>query len=256
MGSHRSPWRSRFAAACALAFTSAAPPADAQPPPRLAPSAPPVEVIDDPSQPVSGSAITGLVLLQPDDTIGHDRLWAYLSPPVPKTLELAISSIDGRYYAEVPYQPAGTEAGWVALDLGLRGFAVVEDKSKYVNPTSEVAVLLRDAQGARIFPVRWGSAHDPVGKQPPPPTDADAIRVYVNTERASAFLDAGGKPSYCRDASSMSGFKFNAVCDGALGDFRDAELQDGKHVVSSIPVFRRSGVRTLAPLAVEVQIKY
>ena len=69
---------------------------------RLAPAGPHVEVVD-PSERISGNAAAGVVLVQDGDTIGSDRLWAYLSEPVPPELKLRISSIDGRYYAEVDY---------------------------------------------------------------------------------------------------------------------------------------------------------
>ena len=68
--------------------------------PRLAPAGTPVEIVDT-SERISGNATTGLAFVQPADKIGHDRLWAYLSDPVSPKLKLTISSIDGRYYAEV-----------------------------------------------------------------------------------------------------------------------------------------------------------
>ncbi len=67
---------------------------------RLAPAAPPVEIVD-PSERISGNATPGLVIVHEGDKIGADRLWAYLSEPVGANLKLRISSIDGRYYAEV-----------------------------------------------------------------------------------------------------------------------------------------------------------
>jgi hypothetical protein len=70
----------------------------AAPIPRLAPAGAPVEFID-PSDRISGNATTGLVLVQPNDVMGADRLWAYLSEPVSPKLKLKISSNDGRYYA-------------------------------------------------------------------------------------------------------------------------------------------------------------
>ena len=79
----------------------------------------------------------------------------------------------------------------------------------------------------------------------------------MNTERAQAFVVVvTARPSYCRDASAMSGFKFNAVCDMTLGDVRNADLDGGRNVVEAIEVFRRSGVRTLAPVSVDVRIRY
>jgi hypothetical protein len=78
----------------------------------------------------------------------------------------------------------------------------------------------------------------------------------MNTERAQAFVVVNGNPSYCREASAVSGFKFNAICDMTLGDVRNAQIEGGRHVVDGIEVFRRSGVRTLAPVTVDVKIRY
>jgi hypothetical protein len=221
--------------------------------PRLAPAATPVEVVDT-SERISGNATTGLAFIQPSDKIGRDRLWAYLSEPVSPKLKLTIASIDGRYYAEVEYAPGGGPAGWVALDLSLKEFAFLE--KNYTDPLSEIAPLLSDADGPRFYPVRWGSSHDAAAAAPAPPKDSDPLRVYMNTERAQAFIVVNGTPSYCHEASAVSAFKFNAICDTTLGDVRNAKLEGGRHIVDSIEVFRRSGVRTLAPVTVDTKIQY
>ena len=260
---------------CALSAV-AAPSVFAQVP-RLAPVAPPIEVVDpserisgnaargqrvpelqarvvDPSERISGNATTGLVLLQDGDTIGADRLWAYLSAPVSAKLKLRISSIDGRYYAEVDYATGSQQPGWVALDLSLREFSFLEDN--YDDPMSEIAALLSDADAPRFYPVRWGTPHRAAAPPPAPPKDTDPLRLYMNTERAQAFVVVDGAPSYCRDASAVSGFKFNAICDLALGDLRHPAADASESVVNGIEVFRRSGVRTLAPLTLDVLIRY
>jgi hypothetical protein len=225
----------------------------AAPIPRLAPAGAPVEFID-PSERISGNATTGLVLVQPNDVIGADRLWAYLSEPVSPKLKLKISSIDGRYYAEVDYDTGTQQPGWVALDLSLRAFAFLE--KNYTDPLSEIAALLSDADKPRFYPVRWGTPHNASAAPPAPPQDIDPLRVYMNTERATAFVVVDGSPSYCRDASAMSGFKFNAICDFSLGDVRGLRADGDQSVVDGIEVFRRSGVRTLAPVTLDVLIKY
>jgi hypothetical protein len=220
---------------------------------RLAPAAPPVEVVD-PSERISGNAAAGVVLVRAGDTIGSDRLWAYLSEPVAPSLKLRLSSVDGRYYAEVDYATGSLEAGWVALDLSLREFAFLE--KNYADPLSEIAALLSDAETPRFYPVRWGAPHGSTAAAPDAPNDTDPLRVYMNTERAQAFVVVDGAPAYCRPASAVSGFKFNAICDMELGDVRLPDAGDGRGVVEGIEVFRRSGVRTLAPLALDVRIRY
>jgi hypothetical protein len=220
---------------------------------RLAPVGTPVEVVD-PSERISGNAAAGVVLVQDGDRIGADRLWAYLSEPVPPSLKLRISSIDGRYYAEVDYATGAEQAGWVALDLSLSQFAFLE--KNYSDPLSEIAALLSAGDEPRFYPLRWGTPHRAGAPPPEPPKDTDPLRVYVNTERAQAFVVVDGGPAYCRDASAVSGFKFNAICDVALGDVRHPAADAGQSLVNGIEVFRRSGVRTLAPLALDVLIRY
>jgi hypothetical protein len=250
------PPGARLAAVTALAASYAVADANAQSgasAPRLAPAGTPVEIVDT-SERISGNATTGLVFVQPADKIGHDRLWAYLSDPVSPKLKLTISSIDGRYYAEVAYATGGGQAGWFALDLSLHEFAFLE--KNYSDPLSQIAALLSDADGPRFYPVRWGSSHAGATAPPAPPKDTDPLRLYMNTERAQAFVVVNGNPSYCREASAVSGFKFNAICDMTLGDVRNAQIEGGRHVVDGIEVFRRSGVRTLAPVTVDVKIRY
>ena len=103
------------------------------------------------------------------------------------------------------------------------------------------AALLSHADEPRFYPVRWATSHaTATGPPPEPPKDEDPIRVYMNTERAAAFVVVDGNPAYCRDASTVSGFKFNAICDISLGDIRNAEPEGGRHVVSAIEVCRRA----------------
>lgn len=236
----------------ALWFCAADGPAFAQVA-RLAPVGTPVEVVD-PSERISGNAAAGVVLVRDGDRIGSDRLWAYLSEPVPPSLKLRISSVDGRYYAEVDYATTTQHTGWVALDLSLRQFAFLE--KTYADPLSEIAALLSAGDEPRFYPLRWGTPHRTATAPPEPPKDTDPLRVYVNTERAQAFIVVDGGPAYCRDASAVSGFKFNAICDVALGDVRHPALDAQQGVVQGIEVFRRSGARRLAPLALDVLIRY
>jgi hypothetical protein len=77
----------------------------------------------------------------------------------------------------------------------------------------------------------------------------------MNTERATAFVVVDGSPAYCRDASDVSGFKFNAICDTSLGDLLTSK--DGEpRTVNGIEIYRRSGIRSLAPVTLDVLIKY
>jgi hypothetical protein len=221
---------------------------------RLAPIAPPVELVD-PSERISGNATAGLVFVRDGDRIGSERLWAYLSDPVADKLKLRISSIDGRYYAEVDYAAAAHARGWVALDLSLREFSFLE--TNYADPLSEIAAVLSDAETARLYPVRWGAPHRASTVVPPErPRDDDSLRLYVNTERAQAFVVVDEAPAYCRNASAVSAFKFNAICDVKLGDLRAGAASAGVNVIDRIEVFRRAGVRALAPLALDVPIRY
>jgi hypothetical protein len=218
---------------------------------RLAPIAPAVELVD-PSERISGNAAAGLILVDANDRIGSNRLWAYLSDPVAEKLELRISSIDGRYYAEVDYATAADARGWVALDLNLQKFAFLE--TNYDDPLREIAAILSDAETPRFYPLRWGPPHrSPSAALPDPPHDSNELRVYVNTERAQAFVVVGDSPVYCGPASPVSAFKFNAICELTLGDLRSA---NGPNLVEGIEVLRRSGVRTLAPLSLDVSIRY
>ena len=220
---------------------------------RLAPAAPPVEIVD-PSERISGNATPGLIIIREGDKIGADRLWAYLSEPVGANLKLRISSIDGRYYAEVDYATDSRPAGWVALDLNLRSFSFLE--SNYTDPLNQIAAVLSDADAPRLYPLRWAIPHRGDTAPPPPPKDDDPLRIYMNTERATAFVVVDGQPSYCRDASEVSGFKFNAICDVTLGAMRLPADTGAPRVVEGIAVLRRQGVRTLAPLNVDVRIRY
>jgi hypothetical protein len=236
---------------------------------RLAPAPNPIEIVD-PSERISGNATAGLVLMAAadenestsirternrSDRIGSERLWAYLSEPVPAKLKLRISSIDGRYYAEVDYPTASHEPGWVALELNLQRFSFLEDN--YGTPIDEIAALLSDAEAPRFYPVRWAAPHrSPNATAPAWPKDDDKLRVYMNTERSQAFVVVGGAPVYCSAASAMSGFKFNAICELKLGDLRLPAPNDGQKVVEGIEVFRRAGVRAPTPLALDLNMRY
>lgn len=231
-------------AASALAIPAAGQPA------RLAPVGTPVEIVD-PSERISGNAAAGVVIVRDGDRIGSDRLWAYLSPPIADKLELRLASIDGRYYAEVEYATSGAAPGWIALDLSLRQFGFLE--RNYDNHLNEVAVLLADADGSRIYPVAWGSAHRPGAQPPAPPQGEDTLRIYMNTERANAFVVVDDAPAYCSDASTVSAFKFNAICELPL---RAAGSAETSNAVDGLEIQRRSGTRRLDPIKVDVLLRY
>ena len=219
---------------------------------RLAPVGKPVEVVD-PSERISGNAAAGIVLFHEGDTIGKDRLWAYLSHPVADTVKLRISSVDGRYYAEADYA-TGAAPGWVALDLPFDRFDFLE---QYSDPMNEIATLLSDADVPAFYPVRWAHPHrTPDAALPELPKSTDPLRVYMNTERARAFVVVDDAPAYCRDASAVSGFKFNAICELQLGDLLGPAAGEGLNVVERVEVFRRAGVRMLDPLALDLRIRY
>ena len=117
--------------------------------------------------------------------------------------------------------------------------------------------MLGAADEPRFYPVRWGAPHRAAAAAPPDRAQGHgSLRVYVNTERAQAFVVVDGGPAYCRDASAVSGFKFNAICESRSATCVMPAAGDGKSVVRGIEVFRRSGVRTLAPLALDVLIRY
>lgn len=212
-----------------------------------------VEVVD-PSERISGNAAAGIVLVGKDDTIGSDRLWAYLPEGITAKLKLRISSVDGRYYAEIDYEPAGLKEPWVALELPLSKFGFLDS---YENPMNEIAALLSDAEDPIFYPLRWGDSHlAPDAKSPKRLEHTDALRVYMNTERAQAFVVVDNAPALCRAASEVSGFKFNAICELTLRDLLASESGSGGNVVGRVEVLRRSGVSMLKPLALDVRIRY
>lgn len=217
---------------------------------RLAPTAPPVELVD-PSERISGNAAAGVVIVRAGDAIGSDRLWAYLSAPIADKLELRLASIDGRYYAEIEYGTVDVVPGWVALDLSLREFAFLE--KNYTNHLNEIAVLLSDAAGSNVYPVTWGAPHRAGTKPPSPLQDGDTLRVYMNTERANAFVVVDNAPAYCTDASSVSAFKFNAICEVPLGA---ARAPAEGNVIEGLEIQRRAGTRRLEAVTVGVLIRY
>jgi hypothetical protein len=220
----------RWTLAC-VGFAFAAGTAFAQVP-RLTPAIKPIEVIDH--------------------RIGVDRLWAYLSEPIAPKLKLNIASVDGRYFAEIEYATNGQKPGWVALDLGLLEFSFLE--KNYSNPLREIAAVLSDATAPHLYPVRWGDPHAAAAKPPPAPQDGDVLFIYMNTERANAFVLVDNAPRYCGEASAVSAFKFNAICEVTLGAL--GKKESGRTVVTGLDVYRRAGVRTLTPVSLDVSISY
>ena len=82
------------------------------------------------------------------------------------------------------------------------------------------------------------------------------VLLRVHEDLLGAFLVVGGSPAYCRDASAVSGFKFNAICDTTLGGLKPANAAAGHGTISGVDIYRRAGVRTLAPVTLDVTIQY
>ena len=78
----------------------------------------------------------------------------------------------------------------------------------------------------------------------------------MNTERAQAFLVVGGEPRVLPRRVSRFRFKFNAICETTLGTLKQKDAAPGQRVVNGMDVYRRAGVRTLAPVTLDVTIQY
>ena len=121
---------------------------------------------------------------------------------------------------------------------------VFVSREELQGPAERDRCVARRRRRAAVLSVALGRAASRGAAAPPePPKDTDPLRVYVNTERAQAFVVVDGGPAYCRDASAVSGFKFNAICDVALGDVRNPggrRGQERRQRHRSVPPLRRA----------------
>jgi hypothetical protein len=212
-----------------------------------------IEIVDGKER-ISGGATTGVAFVHGSAPIGANNLWTYLPKLGPSTVRLQISSVDGRYFAEQKYRTLG-RSGWVPLRLSTLtqlNFLRRYDKEQL----RDVAVLIAGvgAEESRYFPAWWGPAHDAagVGAQLPVLQKDDKLRVYVNTERATAFTVADGKTSVCTETPASSSFRFNAYCDVSLGVFR-APPASGEPP-GKLEVHRRSGMRSIGSIVLTVSV--
>ncbi len=150
---------------------------------RLAPAGPVVEVVD-PSERISGNAAAGVVLVQDGDTIGSDRLWAYLSEPVPAESQAAHQQHRrpllrrGRLHDRVA---AGRLGG--ARFAACSQFSFLE--KNYKDPLSEIAALLGAADEPRFYPLRWGAPHR-AAAAPPAAAEGHRPAARLREHRARA----------------------------------------------------------------------
>jgi hypothetical protein len=212
-----------------------------------------IEIVDGKER-ISGGATTGVALKYGSTAIGANNLWVYLPKLGPSTVRLQISSIDGRYYAEQKYRTAGRN-GWVPLRLNT--LTQLSFLSRYdKTPLRDVAVLIAEVGVAepRFFPAWWGPAHDAVdvSTQLPELTKNYELRVYVNTERATAFTVADGKTNVCAETPASSSFRFNAYCDVPLSAFRSPPAPGERP--GKLDVHRRSGMRSIGSIVLTVPV--
>lgn len=225
----------------------------------LIPSADPIELVD-PQERISGNAITGL-LLHGNETfaIGIENLWAYFEGSEPEELILQISSIDGRYFAEIRYTRDRQPKGWVGLKLdGLKKFSFLLDRGY---GDEELAVLLRsspnsNAAGPMYYPLSWA-------RDKPDTRGSYKIRLYVNSERADTFIVEERKPVYCQETPGPSRFKFDAICEVTVetvcettAEAAEKSATDSDKSVCVIDVFRRLGTSMFDPITLKFKMTY
>ena len=212
----------------------------------LQPADDPIEVVDALER-ISGNAATGVAFMSGDgenSRIRRDNLWVYLPEKVPEAIQLRMASIDGRYVSEASFETSHlTGPLWVAL--ALEKYASLGFLDRYDRHDEEVAVLVSSADNSRYYPALWGRSHS--ADAPEPPTGNERLRVYVNTERAAAFVVGDDEVAQCMNTSSTASFKFNALCDISLGKLRRVEQEDG-NPVGVIEIHRRVGMRSLGEI--------
>ena len=214
----------------------------------------------DSEERISGNAATGLIVL--DDLREPERhnLWGWFRQAPTSFVDLQISSVDGRYVAQVEYQADELGAGWNALRLELEQFDFLSNYS-----LDQISVLLLERDSALTHLATWGPSH--IGLEdrevieaehlPLPLRAETSLRAYMNTERSTAFVvEYDSEPRVCEGVPGDSGFKFNAVCEFSLGGISDGQPVEGKGHASAFDVRRRAGTRALSSIKVVLDIEY
>jgi hypothetical protein len=191
----------------------------------------PIREFIDSQERVSGEAVTGVVFSVPGTEQRSNDLFAFTARPVASVL-LELTTVDGRYFAEIEYDVNASAGEWLELELPASSIASLKGIDQ-----QGVAALLTVRDDGTILPLRWSE-----------PGATAHVRTYLNTERATAFyLDrARTARGPCRTPSTPSTFKFDQLCDVPV---EAIDTAGGR-----IEIERRSGVRRLSPVIVSIAI--
>ncbi len=191
----------------------------------------------DADERISGSAVVGIAFIGAGDKVDGGPLFAFFDSPPQGDLSLRFNGIDGRYRFQATYDSTSLRSGSrTVIPLELSKLEHRKLLGQY--ETTQGAVLLTDADG-KNFPLRWGKADQ---------ATADAVRVYLNSERAEAFFfsqtPTGRKMVLCETPQGPPPFKFNRICDVPAAQF----------AAGPVEIQRRIGNRRLDPIRVELAV--
>jgi hypothetical protein len=177
----------------------------------------------NPNNPVAGKAVVGAVVLAAaPDVTKQNQLSVFIPKAMSGQLHLEISSADGRFRGEGTYQGNSQGNEWVTLPL-----TSATDNQRPAD-ASALAVSVSDGSSASIYVTNWGA--------PPGGTQAQTLRVFVNSRRGEMYWSAGsGAAQRCASLGAAVPVRFDSVCDVPL-----AQLAKG----ASLRLVRRDGFDT------------
>ena len=174
---------------------------------------------------VSGDALIGLVVLQPDRGEGFRSVHAHFSE-FQGDLTLYIATIDGRYYAEIRYSVPELTNGWLALSLPETTLVWLNEEA-YTQES--VSLLLRSEASGQVIPLTWDT-----------PILSGWVRAYINAERSAGFVvDRSQRVRIpCARPETTNMLIYNQICDfpttAVSGQAVEIQRRDGIRVMSSI----------------------
>jgi hypothetical protein len=189
----------------------------------------------DPKERISGGAVVGAVYLDDGAAIDLDAVYAHFPVEFEAPVEAQISTVDGRYLAELISDGAISASGWQRLELSTRQHGFLDAYGP-----EQVAILIIDADTGAVIPARWGA-----------PGSTEYVRFQLNAEGANAYFvfydeNDDARPMRCAGAPGTSSFKFDQVCDVPTEQIRDDR--------GFVNVKRKRGIDWGRPIEINVAV--
>jgi hypothetical protein len=206
----------------------------------------------DPAMPVNSVSAVGLALAantSADATLSQPaKIWVYLPDEVTGTIEVRITTMDGRYVGQLEFALLSGPGGWEEIDLDTKVKQRDEILRQYTRHQLAYAVTIKQGDNGPWLPV--ASAN---------PTNSESAMksaVLLNSAGAESVFYSHPKTKTrirCKPVTGPRPRHFNTACEIGLNELLALSSGSPSSSPQELIIMRASGTRYLDPITLTLR---